>query len=79
MPLFSATHRPMRVFLLRVTTDDLDHKLWAAAMPGGEEAVQAVLDTVPEGWAVSLLARAKPDEIDALALKPGEVKKLPDA
>ena len=69
----------MRVFLLRVTTDDRDLQLWAAAMPGGEEAVQAVLDTVPEGWAVSLLARAKPDEIEALALKPGEVRELPNA
>jgi hypothetical protein len=68
----------MRVFLLRVTTDGRDHQLWAAATPGGEEAVQAVLDTIPEGWAVSLLAPAKPNEIEALALKPGEVRELPN-
>ena len=67
------------VFLFRVKTDDREHKLWAAAMPSGDEAFQAVLDTIPEGWAVSLLARAKPDEIEALALKPGEVRELPNA
>jgi hypothetical protein len=60
-------------------TDDREHKFWAAAMPSGEAAVQAVLDTVPEGWTVSLLARARPDEIEALALKPGEVRELPNA
>ena len=68
----------MTVFLLRVMTDNREPKLWAAAMAGGEEAVQAVLDTIPEGWAVSLLARAKSDEIEALALKPGEVRELPN-
>jgi hypothetical protein len=66
------------VYLLRVMTDDREYKLWAAAMPGDEEAVQAVLDMVPEGWAVSLLKRAKPDEIEALALKRGEVRELPN-
>jgi hypothetical protein len=66
------------VYLLRVMTDDREYKLWAAAMPGGEEAVQAVLDRVPEGWAVSLLKRAKPDETEALALKPGEIRELPN-
>ena len=65
-------------FFLRVTTDDGEHKLWAAAMPG-EEAVQAVLDAIPEGWTVFLLAQAKPGQIDALALKPGEVRELPNA
>jgi hypothetical protein len=63
------------VLLIRVTTDDRQHKLWAAAMPG-EEAVQAVLDAIPEGWTASLLGRAKLDEIEALALKPGEVREL---
>jgi len=47
-------------------------------MPG-EEAVQAVLDAIPEGWTVFLLAPAKPGQIDALALKPGEVRELPNA
>ena len=65
------------VFLLRVRTDDGEHQLQVAAM-SGEEAVQAVLDAVPEGWTVSLLAGAKSDEIEALALKPGEVRALPN-
>ena len=59
------------VHFIRVTTDDREHKFWAAAMPG-EEAVQAVLDAIPEGWTVSLLTRATPDEIEALAIKPGK-------
>ena len=65
-------------FLIRVTTDEREHKLWVVAMPG-EEAIQAVLAAVPEGWAVCLLMRALPKEIEALALKPGEVRELRNA
>ena len=67
------------IYLVRVTTDNREHRLWAASIMAGEEAVRAVLDAVPEGWAVSLLARANPDEVGALALKLGEVRELPNA
>ena len=66
------------VFLIRVTTDTGEHQVWAAAMPS-EQGLQTVLDAIPEGWTVSLLMRATADEIAALALKPGEVRELPNA
>jgi len=40
--------------LVRITTDDREHQLWAAATPR-EEAITAVLKVVPEGWAAALL------------------------
>lgn len=39
-----------RFHLVRVTTDDRTHQLWAAAT-SREEAVDRVLDAIPEGWA----------------------------
>jgi hypothetical protein len=40
--------------LVRVTTDDRTCQLWAAATPRGQ-AVDRVLDIVPEGWCAFLL------------------------
>jgi hypothetical protein len=42
------------VYLVRVITDDREHQIWAVAAPR-EEAVDLVLDAIPEGWAASLL------------------------
>lgn len=44
----------MNVYLVRVTTDDQQHRIWAAAT-AREDAVGRVLDQVPEGWTASLL------------------------
>jgi hypothetical protein len=64
------------VHLVRVTTDDRTHQLWAAACRR-EDAVDQVLNAVPEGWAATLLSnRLKPMEEEALNLKPGEVIEL---
>ena len=64
------------VHLVRVTTDDREHQLWVAAVPR-EEAVTKVLNAVPEGWTAALLPnRLKPLEVEALNLKPGEVREL---
>lgn len=66
---------PSPVYLIRVTDDDGGRMLWAAALPV-QKAVQAILDSIPEGWAVSVLARALPDEITTLAMLKGEVREL---
>jgi hypothetical protein len=65
-----------QVHLVRVTTDDREHQLWVAAVPR-EEAVDKVLNAVPEGWTAALLSnRLKPFEVEALNLKPGDVREL---
>ena len=62
--------------LVRVTTDDRDRRIWIAATPRSE-AVTAVLNAVPEGWAASLFSnKLRAVEIEALHLKPGEVREL---
>ncbi|KRP88685.1 hypothetical protein AOQ73_28245 [Bradyrhizobium pachyrhizi] len=44
------------IHLVRVTTDDSEVQIWLAATPR-EEALDRVLDVVPEGWAVGLVQR----------------------
>jgi hypothetical protein len=62
------------IHLVRVTTDDREHQLWAAAA-AREEAITQVLNAVPEGWTAALLSnRLEPMEEEALNLKPGEVR-----
>jgi len=64
------------VHLVQVTTDDREHQLWVAATPR-EEAVNSVLDVVPDGWTATLLTnRLTQQEADALQLRPGEVRKI---
>jgi hypothetical protein len=64
------------IHLVRVITDDRKHQLWAAACRR-EDAVDQVLNAVPEGWAATLLSnRLKPLEEECLNLKPGEVIEL---
>ena len=64
------------VHLVRVTTDDREHQLWVAATPR-EEAVDRVLDAIPEGWAAALLSnRLKPEKLEILNLRPGEVLEI---
>jgi len=66
----------MDVHFVRVTTDDWEHRVWAAAT-SREDAVDCVLDRVPEGWTVCLV-----DEIVAthhravIDMTPGEVREL---
>jgi hypothetical protein len=72
MPISST----MGVHLVRVTTDDREHRLWVA-MGTAESAVSLVLDAIPEGWTASLLSeRLTPPEVEALDLKPGEASEI---
>jgi hypothetical protein len=71
-----AEAQPGGVYLVQVITDDREHQIWAVAAPS-EEAVDLVLEAIPEGWAVSLLtSRLKPQELEALNLRAGEVRKI---
>jgi hypothetical protein len=64
------------VHLVRVIADDRRDQLWAAACRR-EDAVNQVLNAVPEGWTATLLPnRLEPLEEQMLNLKPGEVVEL---
>jgi hypothetical protein len=66
----------MQVHLVRITTDDKEHQLWVVAAPR-EEALDKVLNAIPEGWTAALLSnRLKPFEVEALNIKPGDVREL---
>jgi hypothetical protein len=66
----------MDVHLVRVTTDDRKHQLWAAAS-SREKAVELVLDTIPEGWsAVPESSRLRAEQPKVLNLGPGEVQEI---
>jgi hypothetical protein len=60
-----------------VTTDDRTHQVWAAAT-SREEAVDRVLDAIPEGWTARLLGESLKVREGGLsdALFPGEVREL---
>jgi hypothetical protein len=65
------------IHLVRVTTDNREHQLWVAAAHSQEEAIQLVLNAVPEGWTAALLSnKLKLAEIEVLNLEPGEVREL---
>jgi hypothetical protein len=65
------------IHLVRVTTDNREHQLWVAAAHSQEEAIQLVLNAVPEGWTAALLPnKLKLAEIEVLDLEPGEVREL---
>lgn len=62
------------VHLVRVTTDDGSWQIWMAATDR-DEAVNQVLDVIPEGWAASLVERRlSAEHIAELDMKPGEVR-----
>ncbi|MBV8926213.1 MAG: hypothetical protein JOZ74_12675 [Bradyrhizobium sp.] len=66
------------IHLVRVTTDDRTHRLWAAAT-SREEAVDRVLDAIPEGWAARLLEPSLPPREAAVqGMRPGDVRELRD-
>ena len=65
------------IYLVRVTTDDREHQLWVAAATSESDALNLVLNAVPEGWTASPTSnRLKPGEIEVLNLKLGEVREL---
>jgi hypothetical protein len=57
------------VHLVRVTTDDRECRIWAAAT-AREEAVDYVLEHIPEGWSACLLEDVLHD------MKPGEIREI---
>jgi hypothetical protein len=62
------------VHLIRVTTDDREHQLWVASCRR-EDAIDNVLNAIPEGWTAALLStRLKPQEVEVLS--PGEMRQL---
>jgi hypothetical protein len=64
------------IHLVRVTTDDREHRLWAAATSRGE-AVDRVLDSIPEGWTARLLdEQLKPRASAVVDMVSGEVREL---
>jgi hypothetical protein len=66
----------MNIYLVRVTTDDREHRLWAAAT-SREQAVDRVLGEVPEGWTARLTDDCGDAGHDALiGMKPGEIREL---
>jgi hypothetical protein len=71
---FCALEEMQRIHLVRVMTDSGERQIWLAAT-GRDEAVDQVLDFVPEGWSASLIQRElDPDDAAALNLNPGEVR-----
>ncbi|MGY4568389.1 hypothetical protein [Bradyrhizobium sp. USDA 3256] len=61
--------------MVRVTTDEGEVQIWLAAT-SREEAVDRVLEAIPEGWAVSLIQRQLPPEhIPSLNMTVGEVRR----
>jgi hypothetical protein len=63
------------IHVVRVTTDDGERQLWLAAI-GRDEAVDRVLDAIPEGWTATLIERKLSDEQTAgLNMAPGEVRR----
>jgi hypothetical protein len=67
---------PSGVHLVRVTTDGEEHRLWAAAT-AREEAVDRVLNAVPQGWRARLLDRHLKPRRDAVrTMIRGEVREL---
>jgi hypothetical protein len=67
----------MLIHLVRVTADDRTIQLWAAAT-SRDEAIQRVLDAIPEGWAARLLDEAfTANQRLVEGMKPGDVRALP--
>jgi hypothetical protein len=64
------------IHVVRVTPDDGRHQLWAAATPR-EEAVDSVLNIVPEGWCAHLLEEAFRPRAEAVEdIRRGDVWQL---
>jgi hypothetical protein len=66
------------IYLVEVTSDDRPPKreFWLAAFPR-QDAVRAVLEAIPEGWAAKLAPlRMTRDEAQRLKMLPGTVRKL---
>jgi hypothetical protein len=65
------------IHLVMVTTDDREHRLWAAAT-SRDDAVDRVLAVVPEGWAARLMDEPmQMHESAVLNIARGEVRELP--
>ena len=64
----------LEVHLVRVTTDDGEVQIWLAAT-SRDQALELVLDAIPEGWAVSLIQRQlSAEHILMLNMTLGEVR-----
>jgi hypothetical protein len=67
---------PMSVHLVLVTPDDCRHQIWMAAT-SRENAVDKVLEAIPEGWCASFLNVALTlHERSTLHMAAGELRQL---
>ena len=64
----------MLIQFVRVTTDERKFQLWAAAT-AREDAINRVLDAIPEGWTASLVDETPHNNI-SMNMMPGEVREL---
>lgn len=65
-----------RLHCVRVLTDDRTQQLWVAAT-ARDEAVNCILDVIPEGWTARLLEQPfEPQADGASDMAPGEVREL---
>ncbi|PAY06761.1 hypothetical protein CK489_28320 [Bradyrhizobium sp. UFLA03-84] len=68
-------HQATEIHLVRVTTDDGSVQIWLAAT-ASEQALDRVLDAIPQGWTVALVSRSlAPEHIAALDMAEGEVRR----
>ncbi|MCP1731084.1 hypothetical protein ABIF38_006608 [Bradyrhizobium japonicum] len=75
IPLLLLMQQATEVHLVRVTTDEGEVQVWLAAT-SREEAVDRVLDEIPEGWAASIVQRQLPAEhVLTLNMRLGEVRR----
>ncbi|WFU34455.1 hypothetical protein QA635_08590 [Bradyrhizobium brasilense] len=75
IPLLLLMQQATEVHLVRVTTDEGEVQIWLAAT-SREEAVDRVLDEIPEGWAASIIQRQLAAEhVVALNMRLGEVRR----
>jgi len=67
------------VQFVRVTTDDRTFQLWAVAT-ARENAVDRILEGIPEGWSACLLEASFTAKQEALSnMRAGEIRLLSDA
>ena len=62
---------------MRVITDDRRYKLWAVAALR-DEAIDRVLDAIPEGWVAAFYDGGERGNriLEVLNLEPGEVREI---
>ena len=67
--------RATEIHLVRVTTDDGEIQIWLAAT-SFEQALDRVLEAIPQGWTVGLVSRSlAPEHAAGFDMAEGEVRR----